>query len=146
MKTKREPKQFKTQQEVWAFLMEKEGNAVQSMAFSQQRAVHSLVNGFLIERSTGKGAFFSFEKPEKWQEHIEETWEDKLDGTVKNGAWCWYGDDGLKKGVKRHIGLIIDKEKNNGAYMVFNSPFYWMHVEKLTKKELEQMITQNEMC
>lgn len=142
MNNKRQPKQFKTQREVWAFLMEKEGNSVID---KRDREILFFKDGTLVDNN-GHRQNYSFLYFEYWQEHIEEKWEDKLDGTADNdnGVWCWYGDSLEQVNKKMYVGLAVDF--CSSGYTVDNGIRQWICAKKLTPEDFEKMIAKNEKC
>ena len=131
---------FKTQKEVWEFLVSNEGNVVEHTVDGRKL---TMVDGRLTAISdalppSGNYSAINFTVPELWKPSSElykkqkEWWE--LNGNKP--TLCWYGDVLNSKGKYNYFGVVI---RDLNRFRVINESVTWKYAIPLTKEEIEEI-------
>lgn len=128
---------FKTQKEVWEFLISNDGNVVEH--FCDDRKL-TLVNGELFNITDQCKSHLSLREPSVWKPSSElykpkpkEWWE--LNGNKP--TFCWYGDD-LERIKAKTAGIGLCVKKDNYFYNTYNPTFRWKYAVPLTLEEFHE--------
>ena len=129
----KQPRQFKTQAEIWQFLLD--GNKVTDNA-----NIYFFEDDIFYFKRLGSSCYSqsseNFMWPSSYQEYIEPSWKDKLDGTVYNGVWCWCGDRGLNREGVTAIRLITSYYEDKYCDWDLVS---WVSATPVTNEEFDGM-------
>lgn len=138
---------FKTQKEVWEFLVSNDGNVVEHTLDGRKL---TMVDGRLTVISdalppSGNYSAINFTVPELWRPSSElykpklkEWWE--LNGNKP--TLCWYGDDlPINRDVCTGVGLVVHTCTNeNFQFSNLLQRNNWKYAIPLTREEIEEFI------
>lgn len=135
---------FKTQKEVWEFLVSNEGNVIEHI---RDNSEYSLIDGMLYNIADNQKVTLALYIPNAWKPstklyHLKqkEWWE--LNGNKP--TLCWYGDDLKNNGKPRYIGVC--QRCGDKFVEVFPAITYcfksltWTYAIPLTREEIEEFI------
>lgn len=129
---------FKTQKEVWEFLVSNEGNVVEHTLDGRS---FSFVNGELRDITNPTHLpYLNLKEPKLWKPSSElykpkskEWWE--LNGNKP--TLCWYSDD-LEHIKAKTAGIGLCVKKDNYFYNTYNPILRWKYAVPLTLEEFHK--------
>jgi hypothetical protein len=128
---------FKTQKEVWEFLISNEGNVVECIGYNETL---SILGGKLWDIKNNRSSNISFMEPTVWKPSSElykpkqkEWWE----LNDNKPTLCWYGDVLNNEGKYNYCGIVV---KDSYGFRDVNENDIWTFAIPLTKEEIEEFI------
>ncbi len=133
---------FKTQKEVWGFLVSNEGNTVEHI--NSKECLMTFKVGMLYDLQQAELSFECFDDPNYWKPSNylykpKEWWEDR----INTGTLCWYGDTLLDD--KPTILGVITPSRNSSGKVDFTSGGInsWRYAVPATEEDIKDFLYTN---